>query len=176
MCYQLGSASALRMSWLGRKKWSTARWDGFEGTWPVQCWEEQPSPRWNSSPLLGIKRAIYPLGRGERFFQGECTLLIGPGVLGMLYLYEEEFQVFAGQDLTGREQAQPVIWPALHLFYKGEVSSQSSAFMLETICYWPRIQLAVIFAMLLICHFWNWMRQGAKSNRAPMVKVLNTVG
>ena len=43
-----------------------------------------------------------------RSFGGECTLLPGPEVLGMLHLHEEEFQVLAGHVLIGREEVRPV--------------------------------------------------------------------
>ena len=33
------------------------------------------------------------------------------GVLGMLHLHEEEFQVLAGYVLIGREEVKPIIWP-----------------------------------------------------------------
>lgn len=45
-------------------------------------------------------------------FQGECTLLAGPEVLGRLHLHEEDFQVLAGHVLIGRVATNPVIWPS----------------------------------------------------------------
>ena len=45
-------------------------------------------------------------------FQGECTLLAGPEVLGRLHLHEEDFHVLAGHVLIGRVATNPVIWPS----------------------------------------------------------------
>jgi hypothetical protein len=43
----------------------------------------------------------WEVGRG---FQGECTVLAGAEVLGMLHLHEEEFQVLPGHVLIGNEE------------------------------------------------------------------------
>lgn len=46
----------------------------------------------------------------DRNIQGECTILVGFRVLGILHFYEEEFQVFAGNVFKGRKEVQYVIW------------------------------------------------------------------
>lgn len=45
----------------------------------------------------------------RRDFQGECTLLAGAEMLGMLYFQKEEFQVHAEHVLIGKEKVKPVI-------------------------------------------------------------------
>ena len=58
------------------------------------------------------------------------------------------------------------------LLYKVEMtSSESSAFILGTVCYRTRTQLLVIFSMLFNCHFRNWMRQGARKIMTPKVNI-----
>lgn len=54
------------------------------------------------------------VGRG---FQGECTLMAGAEVLGMLHLHEQVFQILAGHVLRGREVVRPVIWLPDHIDY-----------------------------------------------------------
>lgn len=46
----------------------------------------------------------------DRNIQGECTILVGFRVLGLLHFYEDEFQVLAGNVFKGRKEVQCVIW------------------------------------------------------------------
>ena len=55
---------------------------------------------------------------------GECTLLAGAVVLGMLHLHEEEFHVLAGhvQQSIGRKGIKPGLWPPGYMTGSGGVA------------------------------------------------------
>lgn len=56
-------------------------------------------------------------------------LLAGAKVLGRVHLHEEEFQVLAGNVLTGKEEVKPIFWPPDYV-----TSSRVERWVLSWLC------------------------------------------